>query len=251
VKLQVHGGAALWTGGSAESDLDVWFLHALGDSHLCFRHAFAHPLAKRARLFVFDLPGHGASPPWPSGLTVADAAVLWRDLAAQFSDGRDTVLVGHSMAAIVATRAARMLARPPKLVVSVEGNLTAADAYFTGKAARFDDAGSFYAWFQAEILRLAQGDEIFRRFSCSLQFADPLTLWTLGRSVAEFPDPGGEYLKLTCPSAYYWSPESTTGDAQAFLARHPVRQRRLEGLGHWPMVKSPDAFYAAIERDAA
>lgn len=187
--LQVHKNIAVWTGGSLLADTDIWFLHAFGDSHLCFRDAFAHPISKVMRIFLFDLPGHGASPPRPSGLTVEDAAQLWCDLISHFSSSRRVVLVGHSMAAIIAVRAAQMLNFRPNLVISVEGNLTLADAFFSGQAANFDDPESFYTSFLSKIIEMSKRDEIFHRFSCSLQFADPKTLWTLGRSVLGYPNP--------------------------------------------------------------
>jgi hypothetical protein len=153
------------------------------------------------------------------------------------------------VAGIIATRTALMPDCAPALVISVEGNLTLADAYFSGQAANFGEPQSFYRWFCSMILERAKGDEVIRRYSCSLQFADPRTLWTLGRSALGHANPGRDFLSLTCPSIYYWDPASTTDDAKEFLAGHDVRQRRFEGLGHWPMVKSPSRFYAAVEQD--
>lgn len=247
--LQVHDGIAVWSGGLSREDIDIWFLPGLGDSHLCFREAYAHPIAERLRILLVDLPGFGASPPRPSGLTIEDAAQIWRDLIVSFSASRPFVLVGHSMAGIIATRTAQLLNCSPKLVISLEGNLTLADAYFTGQAARFDSPEMFYSSFQSKILSVAQRDEIMRRYSCSLQFADPKTLWTLGRSVLDYPSPGLDFLSLTCPSIYYWDSASLSDDAKIFLAEHRLAQRKLEGLGHWSMVKSPVEFYAAVEQD--
>lgn len=247
--LQVHKDIAVWWGGSALADTDIWFLHGFGESHLCFRDVFAHPISERARVFLFDLPGCGASPPRPAGLTVEEAAQICRDLIARFSFSRRIVFVGHSVAGIIATRLALTLDCSFRLVISVEGNLTLADAYFSGQAANFDEPDSFYAWFQSRILETAKHDEALRRYSCSLQFADPRTLWTLGRSVLGYASPGHDYLSLACPAIYYWDPSSTTDDAKAFLGQHDLRQRKLEGLGHWPMIKSPSQFYAAVEQD--
>jgi pimeloyl-ACP methyl ester carboxylesterase len=245
----VHAGVAVWSGGDPSSEIDIWFLPALGDSHLCFRDVFKQPIAQHVRAFLFDLPGHGASPARAAGLTVEEAATIWADLVRHFSPSRRVVLVGHSMAGIVATRTAQLLDCSPSLVISIEGNLTLADAYFSGQAARFDQPEAFHAWFQSEILEWAKHDEVLRRFSCSLQFADPNTLWTLGRSALNCPNPGDDFLGLTCPSVYYWDPGSTTDESKAFLAQHSVRKRKLEGLGHWPMITSPAQFYAAVEQD--
>jgi pimeloyl-ACP methyl ester carboxylesterase len=247
--LQAHEDVAVWSGGSPLADVDLWFLHGFGESHLCFRGAFAQPIAERMRIFLFDLPGCGASPPRAAGLTIEEAADVCRSLIVKLSSSRRIVLVGHSVAGIIATRTAQMPDYSPGLVLSVEGNLTPADAYFSGQAANFDEPESFYTWFQSKILEMAKHDEVFRRYSCSLQLADPRTLWTLGRSVLSYPNPGRDFLSLSCPSTYYWDPASTTDDTKEFLAGHSFRQRKLEGLGHWPMIKSPTQFYAAVEQD--
>ncbi len=248
--LHVHEGTALWSGGRSDADTEVWFLHGFGESQLCFRDVFAQPIARRLKIFLFDFPGFGASPPRPAGLTIEEAAQICRGLIVSFSLARRIVLVAHSAAAITATRAALLLDSPPDLVISVEGNLTLADAFFSGQAAKFDEPEPFYAWFRGQIVERARQDEIFRRYACSLQFADPRTLWTLGRSVLGYPEPGRAFLSLSCPSVYYWDPASTTDAAKEFLAGHDLRQRKLEGLGHWPMVSSPSQFYAAVEQDA-
>lgn len=248
-KLQAHKDIAVWSGGSPLEDIDVWFLHGFGESHLCFRDAFAHPLAERMRIFLFDCPGCGASPPRQTGLTIEDAAELCRDLIESFSSSRRIVLVGHSVGAIIATRMALMRDFSPGLVISVEGNLTRADAYFSGQAANFDEPEAFYAWLRSKIREKEADGEVFRRYSCSLELADPRTLWTLGRSVIGYPNPGQDFLGLTCPSIYYWDPASTTDAAKQFLDGNGVRQRKLEGLGHWPMITSPSQFYAAVEQD--
>lgn len=53
-----------------------------------------------------------------------------------------------------------------------------------------------------------------------------------------------------CPSIYYYDPTSTTKESKTFLATHTFhQQRKLESLGHWPMILSPAKFYAAIEED--
>lgn len=244
-----HEDVAVWPGGTPSTDIDVWFIHALADSHRSFQHAFAAPLAARVRLFLFDLPGHGASRPRPAGLTVEEAARVCRDLIATHSTSRRVVLVAHSMAGIIATRTALLLERSPALVISVEGNLTPADAYYTGQAGRFDDPNRFHAYFHETVVGLAEKNEAMRRFSENVGKADPKTIWTLGRSVLSYQTPGLDYLQLDCPSCYYWDPASVTADARQFLDSHDMRRRTFPGCGHWPMVTSPSTFYSALEQD--
>jgi hypothetical protein len=113
-----------------------------------------------------------------------------------FSSSRRVVLVGHSLASIIATRAAQLLDCSPTLLISIEGNLTPADAYFSGQAARFDGPEAVHAWFQAKIVEMAKHDEVVRQYSCRFEFADPKTLWTLGRSVLGYPSPGNDLVRL-------------------------------------------------------
>jgi pimeloyl-ACP methyl ester carboxylesterase len=247
--LHVHQGVAVWAGGATSGAVDVWFHPAFGDSHLSYRGVFASALGKQARLFVYDPPGHGASPPRPRGLTIGSAVHLWCDLIAHFSASRPLVLLGHSMAGIIASRTARSLDRSAALVIGVEANLTRADAYFTGLAARFDDPEAFYGSLLSRIWRLARHDEVVRRFASSLQFADPRTLWTLGRSVWAQHEPGADFRRLRCRKIHYWDASGSSSATRAYVARHQLPQRRLDGLGHWPMIKAPDQFGAAIADD--
>jgi pimeloyl-ACP methyl ester carboxylesterase len=248
-KLIVLKNVAVWIGGSFKSDLDIWFLPCFAGSHLCFREAFSQPISREARILLFDPPGSGASPPRDNGLKVADCAAILQELIARCSGTRAVVLVGHSMSVIIATQTAELLERPPSLVVSVEGNLTKADAFLTGQASEYKTPEEFYSALTAKVFELVGGGLAPMRYYASLQFADPFTLWTLGRSVLEYEEPGKGFVKLGCPSIHYWDIASTLPEAREFLLKTNLRQRRLDGLGHWPMLKSPERFYAALRED--
>lgn len=250
-EVHTHDGVVVWTAGSRRAPVDVWFHPALGDSHLTFRHAFTSELLARARVLAYDPPGHGASPPRQKGLTLTQAARLWCDLIQRFSGSRPLVLIGHSMAGIVASHAASMLHRAPALVIGVEANLTLADAYFTGLAAEFKEPSAFYAMLRSRVLQMARKDEGARRFACSLEFADPMTLWALGRSVAAQRDPGRAFRSLSCPKLHYWDRSGTSKDARNYLAKHCLPNRSLRGMGHWPMTTAPVEFYATVAKDLA
>lgn len=247
--LNVVDNTAVWVGGDQASDLDLWFLPGFAESHLCFRGAFGQEVARRARILMFDPPGLGASPPRTAGLTVRDCARLWENLVRRLSGSRTVALVAHSMAGIVATLTAGLLASPPAIVVSVEGNLTRSDAFFTGRAADYESPDEFYRFFSQHVLKLAKAGRVPMSYYASLQFADATTLWTLGRSVLEFEAPGKDFERLKCPAVYYWDQRTTPADTQKFLAESGLRQRRLDGLGHWPMIAAPDRFYSMLKED--
>ena len=135
------------------------------------------------------------------------------------------------------------------LVIGVDANLTRRDAYFTGLAARFDDPAAFYAALRRQILRMARRDEIVHRFACSLEFADPATLWRLGRSVFARKDPGAAFRRLRCPKIHYWDSAGSSRAARDYIEQHRLPDRRLDNLGHWPMIKAPEVFCAAVAAD--
>lgn len=249
LKVMVHKNVVIWAGGNRHAPLDVWFHPAFGDSAFSYRCAFGSKLADRARVLVYDPPGHGASPPRARGLSLGDCARLWCDLVTQYSRSRQVVLAGHSMAGLVASLAAARLRRPPMLVIGIEANLTRSDAYFTGLAARFEDALAFHRSLLSRIRRRGRRDEIFRRFGSSLSRADPFTLWTLGRSIYAHEDPGAAFRRLRCPGIYYWDPKRSATNTRAYVKRYNLPNRRLDDLGHWPMISGPDDFYSAIADD--
>lgn len=155
------------------------------------------------------------------------------------------------MAGVVASDTVTRLDRAPALVIGIEANLTPADAYFTSLAARFDEPSAFYATLRSRVLRLARKDIGARRFACSLEFADPMTLWTLGRSVSSERDPRGAFRRLRCPKLHYWDRSGTSRDARDHIAKHRLPNRSLVGMGHWPMSTAPAEFYSTIAKDVA
>jgi pimeloyl-ACP methyl ester carboxylesterase len=247
--IHVHRGIAVWESGSSKAPFDIWFHPAFGDSALSYRHILQSTLSRQARVFVYDPPGHGASSPRVRGLTIAAAARLWSELIARFSGSRPVVLVGHSMAGIIASETAARLERQPVLVIGVEANLTPEDAYFTGLAARFDKAAAFYASFRRQIRLMARRDDIVHRFACSLEFADPVTLFRLGRSVAARKDPGVAFRRLRCPKIHYWDSTASSQATRVYLAGYQLPHRKLDRLGHWPMIKAAEVFCAAVASD--
>ena len=247
--LKVINNTALWIEGNSESETDVWFLPGFGESHLCFRGAFKHRIAEEVRIILFDPPGFGASPARPEGITIKDCAAIWKDLIDTFTKSKKLVLVAHSVAGIIATETATLMDRIPSLIVSVEGNLTAADAYFSGQAVNFNSPSEFYQRFSNNILNLVNKGEVPMRYYASLQFADPNTLWTLGSSTQDYSEPGNDFKKIECPTVYYWSEETLSSESKAFLEANDLNYQKLDGLGHWPMVKSPERFYSQLLSD--
>lgn len=249
VFTEYRRGVAIRAAGPEAAPTHVWFHPAFGDAMSSYREALQSRLTRLARVFVYDPPGHGASAPARGTTTIEGLARLWYRLVGHFSRSRQVVLVGHSLAGVIACRAATWLSPPPVLVIGVESNLTRSDAFLTGQAARHSDAAAFHEAVRAQLRQRANAGAAVRRFARNFERADPATLWKLGRAVAGIRDPGAGFRRLRCPGIYYWDSACASAETQAYVARYRLRHRRLDHLGHWPMLAAPDVFYAAIEED--
>ncbi len=129
----------------------VILIAGFGDGADMYAGLHATALARRRRLHAIDLPGFAGTPRLPR--TTLEALAAHVDGIAR-RERADTV-VAHSVASIIGSLAARRAGSPIRRLVSLEGNLTAADAYFSGSAAGYPDPGSFRAAFLARLDALA------------------------------------------------------------------------------------------------
>lgn len=231
------------------------FLHAFADCGLAFVPLFDTPLAAHFRLIAVDLAGFGASPPRKDVLTIAQHAETIVALARSLSPPGPIGLVAHSVASMIAVEAAPRLGVLFGGLFSIEGNLTAEDAYFSGRAADFADACSFKQRFLDDLWTMAQTSRVLRRYYAAATLADPTTLWQFGcdaRRMSTGDAPGQAYRRIR-PSLYYWSPANTAEATRRWIAKYDFDQHRFADASHWPMVDQPNetaraigAFYTGI-----
>jgi pimeloyl-ACP methyl ester carboxylesterase len=176
-----------------------------------------------------------------AGLTAAVVRRVW---------ATPVTLVGHSLGSAVAVRAASLLGDQCGAVVSIEGNLGADDAYFTGQAVGYDDPAEYQTNLLAQIEQLVAGGQAPASFAASLRAADAATIWALGRDVAQESRDDGfghELCRLTRPLRYLWSRATTAQAGQAFLHAHAIPQHEL-GIGHhWPWLVDPALVAAQVD----
>jgi pimeloyl-ACP methyl ester carboxylesterase len=224
------------------------FVHAMADCGLAFAPLFATPLAETFRLVVVDLPGFGASPRQDDVLTVSQHAEAIGALACSLSSPGPIGLVGHSVGSMIAVEAASRLGDRFGGLFSIEGNLTAEDACFSGQAADFDDPQAFKQHFLDKLWNMGQVQPILRRFHGTATMADALAMWSLGRdarwlSIGDAP--GQAYLRAR-PSLYYWSRQNTAESTQSWIAKSGMAHHLFDGT-HWPTVDQPAATARAIQ----
>jgi pimeloyl-ACP methyl ester carboxylesterase len=152
------------------------------------------------------------------------------------------------MASMIAVEAVPRLGARFAGLFSIEGNLTAQDAYFSGRAADFDDPLTFKQRFLDDIWTMAQEQLPLRRYFASAVLADPTVMWELGRDARRrsVDDAPGRAYRHAHPSLYYWSPANTVESTRHWIAQSGIAQRQFTGASHWPMVDRPDDTAAAI-----
>ena len=234
--------------------LDVWCLHGVGESGIPFFPLLGSEVARRHRIVVPDLPGFGASPPLEKGAATFDRMVTHvQQLVAAFSGERRIALVGHSIGAMIATEVARPINARVQALISIEGNLTPADAYLTGRAAAHSDPGAYIQELLERIgAEAAAGEPGAAGLLASLHFADPATTWELARTAAARSTAdraGADFAAASCRKHYHDGERSLSAEARKLLAQHEIQSRAFPGVGHWLMVAAPDPFHRAILED--
>lgn len=191
-----------------------------------------------------DLPGFGCPPlDAPTSLqTLADFV-----LRTAVRTGA-TVLLAHSVASIIAALAAERAESPITTIVSLEGNLTAEDAYFSGTAADHPDPHSFRSAFLERLQTMSAGNAILDRYRKQVAKADPRALWELGcdaRRFSEVRHPG-EHLKQSARVHYLYNPDNCPEPSKDWLRASGLPATVLTGASHWPTLDQPKAVATAI-----
>ena len=76
-------------------------------------------------------------------------------------------LVAHSLGALIATNICQVLKSKINYYFNIEGNLTAADSYFSSQPLLFDTLEEFTSSFEKEILEASISDDRFKRYYAS------------------------------------------------------------------------------------
>jgi pimeloyl-ACP methyl ester carboxylesterase len=220
----------------------VLLVHGAGASSAIWMMTMAR-VARRAHVVAIDLPGHGPSPR-PEGGIAGLSIAAYRDavggLAATLGLG-PSVLVGHSMGALVALEAA--LAWPDKVLGLVlcgaAPRLPVSDALL--ELLR-DEPARVPAWMAEHGLSPRVRAAVRRGFLAAGIVTDPdVTLADF--EAVRATDLGDRVRSLTCP--VLWLDGADDGIVAPTEAR-PGEVRRLEGVGHLVPIEAPEAVAEAV-----
>ena len=215
-----------------------------GDNASMFAPLSKTELADHFELIGLNLPGFGA--PALEGKTDLETLADW--VADQANPLGAQIILAHSVASIIASFAVQRDRGTLNTVLSLEGNLTAEDAYFSGTAADYPDANTFRADFLNRLDQMAAQDPILQRYRTQVMEADAHAMWTLGRDARLFSnriDPG--LVLMAAPRAhYFYNPENCPDTSLAWLKDHELPRSLLPGASHWASLDAPETLNTAI-----
>jgi len=221
----------------------VLMIAGFGDNASMYVPLTATALAHDYALTPHNFPGFGAPLDGPVSLqSFADS------LNAKARATGATAVIAHSVASITASIAASAADSPITQILSLEGNLTAEDAYFSGKAKDYSDGEVFKAAFLAELERPARDIPVIDRYRRQVMRADADALLALGQDAYAFSDAQhpGDYLQHSADVTYIFNPDNCPDISMAWLAQSGMRSVHLAGASHWPTLDHPTGLARAV-----
>ena len=209
-----------------------------GDNGSMFESLLTTVFAERYVILPFNLPGFGA-PPLSEAVTLE---VLANPVASYCAAEKATYILAHSVSSIIATLAARQPSSPIETILSLEGNLTAEDAYFSGTASHYADPLSFFNAFIARLDTMAADQPIISRYRNAVAKAHPRSLWELGKDAFRYSEnhvPGEELIR-SAKAVYVYNPQNIPLTSKEWLNKSELPKIELEGASHWPSVDQPE-----------
>jgi len=219
-------------------------LAGFGDNTSMFEPLLETRLADRYEIILFNLPGFGA-PSLGEKTTLANLANAVSTFAIET---QAEVVLAHSVASIIASLAVLNEESPLTQILSLEGNLTAEDAYFSGTAADFDNPDEFRVSFLSRLKLMIAENPIIERYRDNVIKADQQVLWELGCDARYFSNTSspGEIL-LQAPSAtYFYNPANVPATSLAWLETHALPRVQLDNTSHWASVDQPNLLASKI-----
>lgn len=191
-----------------------------------------------------ELPGSGAA--LLDGTTSLPRLAHY--VAGAAADIGARAIIAHSVASIIASLAARELGCPIDAIISLEGNLLAGDAYFSGLAADFATPAAFRAALLQRVERLAISDPALARYRSELEKAHWPSLWELGRAARAFSEKThpGRLLAQSGRVLYVLNRANCATVSLDWLASSGIETCELPGASHWPSIDRPVDLAKAI-----
>ena len=209
--------------------------------------------ADRYEVITLDLAGHGQSgsnrEDWSVEAFGGDVAAVV-DAAA----GGPVVLIGHSMGGPVVLEATRRLGERVQLIVAVDTlQMPGQPAYSEEESRKLwapfaDDFAAATAGFVRESFFLPDSPaELADRISADMAAADPYVALEAGHGLTTYSVADGLEAVAGTPLVLINADYLPT-DTETLQSLHPKsRVELMGGVGHFPMLETPDAFNTLLD----
>lgn len=226
--------------GAPEPKPKLLFLPGFGDDASVYDGLRQTRLAEVVDLQLLNLPGFGA--PRLAGATTL--AALGFFVAGQARTLGVEYVVAHSLASIIASLAVGFPGSPLKAIVSLEGNLTAADAWFSGRAADHPNPAAFRTALLARLDASLESRPDLVRYRDCVARADPQALWELGCDARAFSDKvaPGDLLRSVGHVHYLYNPDNLPTESLEWLDANPIPRTVAAGASHSIAVDQPEVL---------
>ncbi len=216
-----------------------------GDDSSMFDALMNSALTSLVDVIPFNLPGFGA-PAFDGKPTTLNTLAEVVDAKARDIGAR--IVLGHSVASIIASLAALRDNSTVETIFSLEGNLTAEDAYFSGTAVRYDTPAAFRDAFLTRLSEMATEQPIIARYRDVVETADPVALWRLGKDAHQFSSEyvPGEILSRAANTTYLYNPDNLPASSIRWLNQNDMRRFELKDASHWASIDMPELVAEAI-----
>jgi pimeloyl-ACP methyl ester carboxylesterase len=235
------------------------YIHGLGDSRKWFLKHFATYSLDRFSWIVPDLLGHGDS----SKSDEAEAYTMNQQAQYLFAilekeHVKHLSLLSHSMGGAIAVSLIELLASQSvritnlRLLLYLEGNLDAGDAFFSSQAAKMTFS-EFRQEFESFCNRILGGseEEHMIEFVSSFRKAGPFTIWASSKDLAPISVKGNLLKRLQAHrdfDCYFIFGEKNKG---IYSSEKLVRDAQLPLLfipnaGHGLHTENPSYFWATV-----
>ncbi len=245
IERVIRDNIALSYSTAFHGQIDLWFIHGLGEAGNCFFDVFNSILVSDYNLYIPDMPGFGDSRRKTNGM---ESLV---EIIKSFSQSRPVILIGHSLGSLWCLKSIPSLGDQVVAFVNVEGNLTKDDCFLSSMALKHSSAAAFKNDLLMHVRSLRESEGNLQRYYQNLKKADEQMcyLWSLD-SLKETGEElaGITYDNLTLEKIYFWGRQSLGKRSLAFLQQHQLLNQCFEHSGHWPMIDETDLFYTKISQ---
>ena len=223
----------------------VW-IHGMGESSMSFDATIA---ALPGWTHVLpDLPGHGRSP-WTEPLSLA---ALADQLASWLAARPPAFVIGHSLGGVLATLIAERTT--VRGIVDIEGNLSAGDCMFSGRAAAYtleDFVAHGFATLRDRIFDESIAHPAMRAYHAALVFASPYAFHRHAQELVALStteELAPRLARLAVPVLYVaGAPAGICARSHELLSEHRIRAVTVSPAGHWVYCDRPDQFLSALQ----